>query len=103
MGKGQSKEDDRVVIAQNSTQVEEHITTQSTLMFAVISLLVLMMVYVIWRRFCSGIKAWMQRQIAASASTPTTTPLTQVRVVHPVAAPAAVMNPAPAAANVTYG
>lgn len=103
MGKGQSKEDNRVVIAQNSTQVEEHITMQSTFMLAIISLLVLMVVYVIWRRFCNRIKAWLRKQISASASAPTTTPLTHVRVVQPVAAPAAVMNPAPAAANVTYG
>lgn len=87
MGKAQS------VVAQNGSQVEDHMSQQNTLTLATIGLLVVVVVYSAWRHFSNRLKGWMRRQLSGQSGTGAAPPLplTQVHVIQPT-------TPAPASA-----
>lgn len=99
MGKQQSKE--QVVIAQNGSQVEAHMSQQTMLMMAIAGLLILVVAYFLWRQFRNRVRTWLRKQIAASGTPAPAPPLRQV-LASPAAAPAAVQHSVPAAAAPTY-
>lgn len=93
MGKWYSKEDkeakEEVIIAQNgNSSMETHMSQQSLMMIAIMSLLGIVMLYFLWKKFRSSIETWLRSQVATgtgSAPTPT-----QVRAGQSANAPLAI-------------
>lgn len=99
MGFNQSKEE-QIVIAQNPTEVEAHMSRQSLMTMIVIGILLFIVGCAmirkvrecIRRQFRSRIRTWLREETTGPVPA-----LTHVQVLQPVAAPAAVANPAPVA------